>query len=195
MSKRGSCWVGYEQKGMKKKGGKLVPNCVPAGMKKGGLKEWFKQNWVDIGSKRKDGTFAKCGRSKQLADAKRKYPKCVPLAKARRMTEGQRKSAVARKRAAANVGPKPTNVKTVLKRDQGGDAKKPKSSKGKIGIGLFTVDNPPITPESNLIDVFEDTKVDLDPNINYSRIYKDNIQVDLGITSKGKAKFRIKKRF
>ena len=195
MSKRGSCWVGYEQKGMKKKGGKLVPNCVPAGMKKGGLKEWFKQNWVDIGSKRKDGTFAKCGRSKQLADAKRKYPKCVPLAKARRMTEGQRKSAVARKRAAANVGPKPTNVKTVLKRDQGGDAKKPKSSKGKIGVGLFTIDSPKITPDSDLINVFEETKVDLDPNLNYSKIYKDNIQVDLGITSKGKAKFRIKKRF
>ena len=195
MSKRGSCWVGYEQKGMKKKGGKLVPNCVPAGMKKGGLKEWFRQKWVDIGSKRKDGTFAKCGRSKQLADAKRKYPKCVPLEKARRMTEGQRKSAVARKRAAANVGPKPTNVKTVLKRDQGGDAKKPKSSKGKIGVGLFTIDSPKITPESDLINVFEETKVDLDPNINYSRIYKDNIQVDLGITSKGKAKFRIKKRF
>ena len=195
MSKRGSCWVGYEQKGMKKKGGKLVPNCVPAGMKSGGLKKWFRQNWVDIGSKRKDGTFAKCGRSKQLADAKRKYPKCVPLAKARRMTEGQRKSAVARKRAAANVGPKPTNVKTVLKRDQGGDAKKPKSSKGKIGVGLFTIDSPKITPESDLINVFEETKVDLDPNINYSRIYKDNIQVDLGITSKGKAKFRIKKRF
>ena len=164
-------------------------------MSKGGLKEWFKQNWVDIGSKRKDGTFAKCGRSKQLADAKRKYPKCVPLAKARRMTEGQRKSAVARKRAAANVGPKPTNVKTILKRDQGGNVKKPKGSKGKINVGLFTIDSPKITPESDLINVFEETKVDLDPNINYSRIYKDNIQVDLGITSKGKAKFRIKKRF
>ena len=195
MSKRGSCWVGYEQKGMKKKGGKLVPNCVPAGMKKGGLKEWFKQNWVDIGSKRKDGTFAKCGRSKQLADAKRKYPKCVPLAKARRMTEGQRKSAVARKRAAANVGPKPTNVKTILKRDQGGNVKKPKGSKGKINVGLFTIDSPKITPESDLINVFEETKVDLDPNLNYSKIYKDNIQVDLGITSKGKARFRIKKSF
>ena len=121
MSKRGSCWVGYEQKGMKKKGGKLVPNCVPAGMKKGGLKEWFRQKWVDIGSKRKDGTFAKCGRSKQRADAKRKYPKCVPLAKARRMTEGQRKSAVARKRAAANVGPKPTNVATFAKRKKAAD--------------------------------------------------------------------------
>ena len=77
-----------------------------------GLKKWFDQKWVDIGSKRKDGSFAKCGRSKQKKDAKRKYPKCVPLAKARRMSEGQRRSAVARKRAAANVGPKPTNVKT-----------------------------------------------------------------------------------
>ena len=81
-----------------------------------GLKKWFDQKWVDIGSKRKDGSFAKCGRSKQKADAKRKYPKCVPLAKARRMSEGQRKSAVARKRAAANVGPKPTNVATFAKR-------------------------------------------------------------------------------
>ena len=55
-------------------------------------------------------------RSKQKKDAKRKYPKCVPLAKARRMSEGQRRSAVARKRAAANVGPKPTNVRTFAKR-------------------------------------------------------------------------------
>ena len=85
-------------------------------MAKNGLDKWFKQKWVDIGSKRKDGSFAKCGRSKQKADSKRKYPKCVPLAKARSMSEGQRKSAVARKRAAANVGPKPTNVKTFASR-------------------------------------------------------------------------------
>ena len=26
--KRGTCWVGYSQKGMKKKGDKMVPNCV-----------------------------------------------------------------------------------------------------------------------------------------------------------------------
>ena len=87
-------------------------------MAKNGLDKWFKQKWVDIGSKRKDGSFAKCGRSKQKADAKRKYPKCVPLAKARRMSEGQRRSAVARKRAAANVGPKPTNIKTFTKRSK-----------------------------------------------------------------------------
>ena len=63
-------------------------------MAKNGLDKWFKQKWVDIGSKRKDGSFAKCGRSKQKKDAKRKYPKCVPLAKATRMTDSQRKSAV-----------------------------------------------------------------------------------------------------
>ena len=85
-------------------------------IEKNGLKKWFAQKWVDIGSKKKDGSFAKCGRSKQKADAKRKYPKCVPLAKARSMSEGQRRSAVARKRAASNVGPKPTNVKTFAKR-------------------------------------------------------------------------------
>ena len=85
-------------------------------MAKNGLDKWFKQKWVDIGSKKKDGSFAKCGRSKQKADAKRKYPKCVPLAKATRMTDSQRASAVKRKRAAGNTGPKPTNVKTFTKR-------------------------------------------------------------------------------
>ena len=86
-------------------------------MAKNGLDKWFKQKWVDIGSKKKDGSFAKCGRSKQKKDAKRKYPKCVPLAKATRMTESQRASAVRRKRAVAQgVGGKPTNVKTFTKR-------------------------------------------------------------------------------
>ena len=27
--KQGTCWDGYVQKGMKKKGNKMVPNCVP----------------------------------------------------------------------------------------------------------------------------------------------------------------------
>ena len=85
-------------------------------MAKNGLDKWFKQKWVDIGSRKKDGSFAKCGRSKQKADAKRKYPKCVPLAKATRMTKGERASAVKRKRAAGNIGPKPTNVKTFTRK-------------------------------------------------------------------------------
>ena len=81
-----------------------------------GLDKWFKQDWVDIGSKKKGGGFAKCGRSKQKRDAKRKYPKCVPRAKANRMSEGQRRSAVSRKRAAGNPGGKPTNVKTFARK-------------------------------------------------------------------------------
>ena len=94
-------------------------------MAKGGLKEWFKQDWVDIGSKKKGGGFSKCGRSKQKKDAKRKYPKCVPRAKANRMTEGQRKSAVSRKRSKAQgVGGKPTNVKTFAKAAGGGMAQR-----------------------------------------------------------------------
>ena len=78
-----------------------------------GLDKGFKQDWVDIGSKKKGGGFAKCGRSKQKKDAKRKYPKCVPRAKANRMTEGQSRSAVSRKRSKAQgVGGNPTNVTT-----------------------------------------------------------------------------------
>jgi len=77
-----------------------------------GLDKWFKQDWVDIGSKKKGGGHKKCGRSKQKSDAKRKYPKCVPAAKAARMSDSQKRSAVSRKRAAGNPGGKPTNVKT-----------------------------------------------------------------------------------
>ena len=82
-----------------------------------GLAKWFKQDWRDIGSRKKDGSFAKCGRSKQKKDAKRKYPKCVPASKARAMSKGQIKSAVSRKRSKAQgVGGKPTNVKTIVKK-------------------------------------------------------------------------------
>ena len=90
-------------------------------MAKNGLDKWFAQKWVDIGSKKKDGSFSKCGRSKQKKDAKRKYPKCVPLAKATRMSDSQRASAVKRKRAAGNTGPKPTNVATFAKRNKKAD--------------------------------------------------------------------------
>ena len=86
-----------------------------------GLAKWFKQDWVDIGAKKKGGGFKKCGRSKLKADRKRKYPKCVPAAKAARMTESQRKSAVKRKRSKPQgVGGKPTNVKTFAKKAMGG---------------------------------------------------------------------------
>ena len=85
-------------------------------MAKNGLDKWFAQKWVDIGSKKKDGSFAKCGRSKQKKDAKRKYPKCVPRATANRMTAAEIRSALQRKRAAGNPGGKPRNVKTFARK-------------------------------------------------------------------------------
>ena len=84
------------------------------------LKEWFgkgpKGDWVDIGAPKKKGKFQSCGR-KSAKGSKRKYPKCVPRAKAKAMTAGQRKSAVARKRAKPQgVGGKPTMVRTIARK-------------------------------------------------------------------------------
>ena len=83
----------------------------------GGLRKWVADKWVDIGAPKKNGKYQPCGRSK---GSKRKYPKCVPLAKATRMTKSQKASAVKRKRAAGNPGGKPTNVKTFVKKKDGG---------------------------------------------------------------------------
>jgi hypothetical protein len=49
------------------------------------LKKWFNEKWVDIGSPKKGGGYKECGR-KSASGSKRKYPKCVPAAKAARMT-------------------------------------------------------------------------------------------------------------
>ena len=65
---------------------------------RGGLTKWFKEDWVDISAPKKGGGFKKCGRSKAKG-SKRGYPKCVPKAKANRMSKSQIKSAVKRKRA------------------------------------------------------------------------------------------------
>ena len=83
----------------------------------GDLKKWVDQKWVDIGAPKKDGKYQPCGR-KSASGSKRKYPKCVPLAKATRMTKSQKASAVKRKRAAGNPGGKPTNVATFAKRKE-----------------------------------------------------------------------------
>ena len=86
----------------------------------GGLTAWFgkgpKGDWVDIGAPKKKGKFQPCGR-KSASKSKRKYPKCVPRAKANAMSKSQIKSAVRRKRSKAQgVGGKPTNVKTIVRR-------------------------------------------------------------------------------
>ena len=159
----------------------------------GGLKEWFKQDWVDIGAKKKGGGFKKCGR-KSASGSKRAYPKCVPAAKAASMTESQRRSAVARKRSKAQgVGGKPTNVKTILKRDMGGDVKKLRP-KGTFKLELFEIKGPP--PDPNLAKLKENIEMSearINPELNYNTIYKKG-ELNVGIK---KDKFRIgfKKRF
>ena len=89
------------------------------------LRKWVGEKWVDIGAPKKDGKYQPCGRKKSKG-SKRKYPKCVPIAKARQMAKSEKASAVKRKRAVSNKGPKPTNVATFAK-------KKAKSGKSKRG--------------------------------------------------------------
>ena len=57
-------------------------------MAKKGLKAWVGENWVDIANKKADGSYPKCGRSG--GEKRKNYPKCVPIAKARAMSKGQR---------------------------------------------------------------------------------------------------------
>jgi hypothetical protein len=69
-------------------------------MAKKGLREWVNEKWVDIANKKKDGSYPPCGRSK--GEKRGKYPKCVPLSKARKMSPSQRLAAVKRKQSKDN---------------------------------------------------------------------------------------------
>lgn len=74
------------------------------------LTKWFNEKWVDISTK-KDGEHPKCGRSE--GDG-RSYPKCVPQAKANRMSASAKRRAVQRKRRTnpSGGGKKPTYART-----------------------------------------------------------------------------------
>ena len=91
--------------------------------RKSGLSKWFKEKWVDISRPKKGGGYHKCGRKKAKGKA---YPKCVPAAKAARMTAAQKRSAIRRKRKAGNPGGKPRNVSTFVKRRKSSGRKKKK---------------------------------------------------------------------
>jgi hypothetical protein len=69
------------------------------------LRKWVAEKWVDIGAPKKGGGYKPCGRSK--GEKRKGYPKCVPASKAASMSKGEKRSAVSRKRAAGNTGPKP----------------------------------------------------------------------------------------
>ena len=85
------------------------------------LRKWVAEKWVDIGAPKKGGGYKPCGRSK--GEKRKGYPKCVPASKAASMSKGEKRSAVSRKRAAGNTGPKPTNVATFTKRKKVNEGK------------------------------------------------------------------------
>ena len=85
------------------------------------LNRWFKEKWVDVSRKKKDGTHPPCGRSKAKTSSKG-YPKCRPSVKVSSktpktsgsMSEGQKRAATKRKRSKKQgVGGKPTIVKAM----------------------------------------------------------------------------------
>ncbi len=87
------------------------------------LNRWFKEKWVDVSRKDKDGKHPPCGRSKAKKGSKG-YPKCRPSVKVSSktpktsgsMSEGQKRAATKRKRSKRQgVGGKPTIVKGDLK--------------------------------------------------------------------------------
>ena len=85
------------------------------------LNRWFKEKWVDVSRKDKDGKHPPCGRGKAKLSGKG-YPKCRPSVKVSdktpktsgSMSTGQKRAATKRKRAKKQgVGGKPTIVKMV----------------------------------------------------------------------------------
>ena len=84
------------------------------------LRRWFKEKWVDVSRKDKDGKHPPCGRDEAKTDSKG-YPKCRPSKKvsdktpktSRSMSQKDKKAATRRKRSKPQgVGGKPTVVKS-----------------------------------------------------------------------------------
>ena len=91
----------------------MVPNCVPAGgMKKGGLKTWFKEKWVDIGAPKKNGKFRPLKKICKWWFKKKVSKMRTPCKSHSDVKSRKGRGAVARKSARGIWGPKPTNVKT-----------------------------------------------------------------------------------
>ena len=89
-----SCWSGYRQQGMKKKGDRRVPNCVPVSEEamEEDLKKWFREKWVRFNPQGK--IMGPCARGSKREGK----PKCLPQSKAHALGKKGRASAAARKR-------------------------------------------------------------------------------------------------
>lgn len=89
-----SCWKGYRQQGMKKKGDRMVPNCVAVSEEtmEEDLRKWFKEKWVRFNPQGK--IMGPCARGSKREGK----PKCLPQSKAHALGKKGRASAAARKR-------------------------------------------------------------------------------------------------
>ena len=89
-----ACWSTHRQVGMKKKGDRMVPNCVAKEDQEleEDLRKWFKEKWVRFGP---DGKIrGACARGSE-SEGK---PKCLPQSKAHSLGKKGRASAASRKR-------------------------------------------------------------------------------------------------
>ena len=88
------------------------------------LREWFSEKWVDISRPKKGGGYEPCGRRTEgmsESDYRKKYPKCVPASRAAKMTDAQKRSAIANKREEGlPKGGAPQNVATLRKSSNSG---------------------------------------------------------------------------
>jgi len=118
-----ACWTGYRKAGMKRKGDRWVPNCVPVSEQhmEENLRDWFKEKWVRFGP---DGKIrGDCARG---SDSEGK-PKCLPQSKAHSLGKKGRASAAAKKR---REDPNPErrgaakNVATKVREDEVKDLEK-----------------------------------------------------------------------
>jgi hypothetical protein len=111
-----ACWSGYQQQGMKKKGNRMVPNCVPVSEQdlEEDLRKWFKEKWVRFGP---DGKIrGDCARG----SSKEGKPKCLPQSKAQALGKKGRAASAAKKRRQdpnANRRGAAKNVATKVRED------------------------------------------------------------------------------
>ena len=114
------------------------------------LNRWFKEKWVDVSRRGKDGKHPPCGRSKAKKGSKG-YPKCRPSVRVSsktpktsgEMTSGQKRAATKRKRSKKQgVGGKPTVVKSVLIKAPRIPRKKGQPAGSKKHSDLYTDENP-----------------------------------------------------
>jgi hypothetical protein len=139
-------------------------------MHPGGLKDWVEnEKWVDIRRKNKKGKFEPCGRNDT---SKGEKPVCVPINKAKNLTEKQiknRKRQKARKEKEPNPGKKPNTTKYT---EQAGGKSNVSNNNNIRFIGSMIPlselrPTQPNLPKFIKISGVDDEKVD-DPNLDTS---------------------------